>query len=557
MSLARYFQKLYQTYGEQPVQPGLPELAAQLCVSERHARQLLGRMQGEGWLTWQAGRGRGVRSTLQLHGKALQQLEQELQQLLQQGALSQVLQRLPAAERQQWLDSLPRLLAQHDAGSRLRIPLPRALKSLDPLTVAFWLEANLVRQLFDRLLEVDPQRGLVGSLAHHWEAQQQGQCWRFWLRPRLQFHDGSVLDSTAVMETLLRLRDEPGPAQWQYRHLRRVVCHDALGFSCELERPDWLWPHCLANGPASIVPRRRRRHFGELPVGSGPWRLLQRHPGRLLLQAMPYHHRGAPLLEQIELWILDLPDYPAPYDLVWQQEEGQPVHSEGLHWPEGCHYLILGEPDDNQRQQLAALLSHPPLVADDEVWRRPAHHLLASWPPMEGTPAGRISRPPAQVLTLQHFGVPQASVLLPRIRQRLSMAGITLTVLQRNAALLQEGTGFPRADLTLQGEILSEDTIFSLYEWLGGNIIEHLPPLRQQALWRALARIQAMPGQAEQLAGFQQEASHLIQEGWLLPLSHEANCLHPAPWLAGAKPGNNGWVDFSKLWVRGDSTQPS
>src|SRR5574343_1990831 len=65
MRLHEQYRLLQQHYGEQPVSPDVAELAALLACSPRNVRLQLAKMQQQGWLAWQPGRGRGHRSVLQ------------------------------------------------------------------------------------------------------------------------------------------------------------------------------------------------------------------------------------------------------------------------------------------------------------------------------------------------------------------------------------------------------------------------------------------------------------------------------------------------------------
>ncbi|WP_174875461.1 SgrR family transcriptional regulator, partial [Vogesella oryzae] len=235
MRLEQQYRLLYRQFGDDDAHPGLPALAALLNCSERNVRLQLGKMQAQGWIAWQPGRGRGRRSTL----RCLQSPEalalHSVGRLLAQGELEQAFARLPAAQRGQLMAQLPRYLGAGNNRRQLRIPIHRQLITLDPLTVSSRLEAHLVRQLFDRLCDFDVHsQTLQPALAHAWEPQEQARRWRFWLRPGISFHDGTPLDAAAIAASIRRLDSPASMWRRQYRGLRAIRVHDALSLSFEL-----------------------------------------------------------------------------------------------------------------------------------------------------------------------------------------------------------------------------------------------------------------------------------------------------------------------------------
>jgi SgrR family transcriptional regulator len=229
MKLFEQYQRMYDHYLGQPVQPGMAQLAALLGSGERNVRLQLGKMQARGWLNWQVARGRGHHSTLSFL-KAPQTLRlARLQQLIEQGEMEHAFASLADNQRQALMARLPALLGARPMSRELRVALYRAPASLDPAHVSSRLESHLVRQVFDRLCGYDSQQQrLVPALAHYWEADDTARRWRFWLRPDVRFHDGSPLQAEAVAASVIRLRDEANPFQRQYRHLSAIEVHGPL-----------------------------------------------------------------------------------------------------------------------------------------------------------------------------------------------------------------------------------------------------------------------------------------------------------------------------------------
>jgi len=90
--LQQQFIRLWQSCHGEDTETTLQALSEVLSCSRRHMRSLLGTMQEQGWLTWDAEAGRGKRSTLKFlyTGLALQQ--QRAEELLEQDRIDQLVQ---------------------------------------------------------------------------------------------------------------------------------------------------------------------------------------------------------------------------------------------------------------------------------------------------------------------------------------------------------------------------------------------------------------------------------------------------------------------------------
>ncbi|POZ62749.1 ABC transporter substrate-binding protein [Chromobacterium alticapitis] len=552
MRLHQQYQLLYHAYGAAPAQPGLPQLAELWRCSERNARLQLARMRELGWLEWQAGRGRGHRSTLTLKQTPDGLDWQRLQDMLARGQLEQAFSRLEPARQQQLLASLPAHLGAGDSGRSLRIPIPHAPLTLDPQRVNARLEAHLVRQIFDRLCRHDKLgQSLRPALAHHWDSDAEGKNWRFWLRPGLRFHDGSALDAATAAASLLRLKRPDNPYHALYAHLQSVDVHDDLSFSCRLEAADFLWPQRLATANASIVPQRRGPDFDHMPIGSGPFQVELRSPQRLRLAAFERHYRERALLDAIELWIIPTPE---EQDYHLRLEYGTQNGATMLQ--SACTYLLIppgsaGIPDSQRLPLMSYLASPHPISAN--AARELALGLQPGWRHPRPTTA-QPPRLPVRELTLFHYDLPCFPPLAAALAQRLARLGVSL-----NAHCLSRREFFDsaawreRADLILCSEILHDDRDYGMFEWLNGCGTLRLG-LTPAAAGRLADEMRGLQGEADfaaRQAGYRRAGDWLVEEGWLLPLSHEQVGHRASPQLAGLQLGGNGWTDFAGLWLRG------
>ncbi|WP_174875344.1 ABC transporter substrate-binding protein [Vogesella oryzae] len=317
---------------------------------------------------------------------------------------------------------------------------------------------------------------------------------------------------------------------------------------------DWLWPQRLISANASIVPPRRAANFAQQPVGSGPFRVLRHSPQRLTLQANPHYYRERPLLDEIDLWVIDTPSAQQGFDV--RLEGGDSART----LQSACTYLL----PNPQRPQLASadtrrwllrLLSHPSVITADDPLRRPAYGLLPDWqqPPVA---AGSSPLPAGSRLRLVTYELPAFQPLARALAARLAAHGITLEIHTLSYPRYENHRSWwPDTDLVLASEVLHDDRDYSCHEWFGSN------PVLQQALTgensarmdAALLAIQRQPQREARMAAYQQIADWLVAEGWLLPLSYELQGVLASPAVAGLKLGLNGWMDFSSLWLRDEN----
>ncbi len=559
MRLLDQYRRLHVLLGDSAsLQPGLPALAEALTCSERNVRLLLARMQAQGWLQWTPGRGRGHRSSLRFLHTPDQLAWEEVSHLLEAGELERAFKHLAPEQRRQVSARLPGFLGVPEGqGKRLRIPLYRPLETLDPLRVSSRLEAHLVREIFARLTHFNrATQRLAPALAHHWEPDAAGRAWRFWLRPNLRFHDGSPLTAEDVRHTLLRLRDEADLFRPVFRHLAEVEIHDPTSFTCRLETVDYLWPYRLAVANASIMPRRRTPDFERMPIGSGAFRVVRHNEFRLTLQAFDHPYGERALLDEIDLWVVPAVEGAADFDIAFgmplqEQADRQDVRRV----QSGCTYLICnpvraGFGEAARRLALADWLAPSTLFAPSPA-RIPAAGLLPEWlHRLAG--GGHPPMPDGTRLSLVTYDFPQLVPLAEAIRLRLQQAGIVLTLHILPYPVFEAGGWQDTADLILTSEVLHDDKDFSCYEWFAtDNAFRRWLPAQESTWLEArLAAIQAEPASARRMDAYADLGRTLVEQGWLIPLSHETERVHATSRVAGLELGQNGWMSFAELWIK-------
>jgi peptide/nickel transport system substrate-binding protein len=169
---------------------------------------------------------------------------------------------------------------------------------LDPATLTDNESVETCEQIFEHLVRYAPGSTEVEpALATRWAVSEDGREWTFELRPGVSFHDGTPLDAEAVVFSFERQRDPRHPfhrddfTYWQssFPYLERIEAIGPLTVRITIERPYAPFLTSLAIFPVSIVSptavKRWGREFTRHPVGTGPYRFQEWHPGdRIVLE---------------------------------------------------------------------------------------------------------------------------------------------------------------------------------------------------------------------------------------------------------------------------------
>lgn len=170
-------------------------------------------------------------------------------------------------------------------GGTLSIPLAQEPTTLDLMQEPNALVQQVVAQMYDPLLRLDPEllpeeRELVPWLATDWEQNDDATEIELTLREGVTFHDGEPFTAEDVKATLERARDVPeGTTSYQASVLEGVTVEVTGDHSVVLrsEAPNPMLLPSLATPAFVIVPAHvvvdDPEGLEEEPVGTGPFRL--------------------------------------------------------------------------------------------------------------------------------------------------------------------------------------------------------------------------------------------------------------------------------------------
>jgi peptide/nickel transport system substrate-binding protein len=180
-------------------------------------------------------------------------------------------------------------------------------KTLDPYRSSENLDIWVANNLHAMLVRSNPEaNAIVPDLAESWTVSEDGRTYVFTLREAL-FSDGSPVQPSDVVFSLLRVRDDPASA-WasNYSNIADVVASGEREVTVTLHEPSTPFLATLAIVIAAIVPEAvagpAGEAFGSAPVGAGAFRLAEWRRGEVLvLERNPYYwEQGLPLLDGVE-----------------------------------------------------------------------------------------------------------------------------------------------------------------------------------------------------------------------------------------------------------------
>jgi peptide/nickel transport system substrate-binding protein len=210
-------------------------------------------------------------------------------------------------------------------GGTLAIGIESEVDVLDPQRAGGWVSWRVNRQMFEPLVDEDLTKpsaqaavpALRPGLATSWDVSPDGTVYTFHIRPNVTFHDGTPLDAAAVEFNIRRMWDKnfqyydakaAGQTTFVWHWLAAIATPDPMTVQLTMKQPFEPFPRLLAQGgngstgimsPASIK-QYGNDNVGEHPVGTGPFRFVDRVRGQRITLARNDHYWGTkPYLDKV------------------------------------------------------------------------------------------------------------------------------------------------------------------------------------------------------------------------------------------------------------------
>ncbi len=176
-------------------------------------------------------------------------------------------------------------------GGTLRVAIQSSPMTLDATASStpadYWDMVRLLSLVGDNLVGVDIEGRPQPALALAWQEDSAARHWQFTLRHGVKFHDGTPASASAMALILGALHPD-----WNVR----AAAPDSLTIDTEASASSLLAELAL---PRNLI---LAHNSAGLPVGTGPFRIADFQPGKLLkLAAAEDCWSGRPFLDAIEV----------------------------------------------------------------------------------------------------------------------------------------------------------------------------------------------------------------------------------------------------------------
>ncbi|MED5018581.1 ABC transporter substrate-binding protein [Paenibacillus chibensis] len=591
MDIVHYYLKLSSHFASEKLNSPIPVTMQELTgiweCTRRNAQLLVRKLREQAYIDWDSGRGRGNLSTLVLKKDREGIRMGRAQELALKGQVVQAFAVLEPSElHAQFTDWLAgQFGAQHSADQKdvLRFPFYRPVLDLDPLHVIRRTEAHLVRQLFNTLVEYHAElESVKPSLAHYWEHNPSWTEWTFYLRKGVWFHHGSRMTAADAVFTFQRILDIE-PPDWVTSNFLRLEERGEHVFSITLKEPNALLPHILALERFSIVPKHVRqvsgdRDFRSMPVGTGPFRMVENNEVNMILEAHERYHEGRPLIDRVEIWVW--PDYQehliSGSSIV---RESKLQYVDESHSAD--HAKMITQLEDGSSMLSLNTFKTGPL---QDIRIRQAIHMAINRIDMIRTLGGRRQQPASgfhpgnyddqygsavdldtaaelvqasgyggETLLLETYEMKSNREDAEWIRACCGAIGLNVEIRIRPIRELTDSESISQADMIFAGEVLGEEPtveLIGMYLSHHGYIRNHLDLKSRFWMDRLVKAALAEPNLQARRTVLERIEEKLRQEYKVLFMYHSRQTVGFDPALNGMTMNAWGKIDYKNVWIK-------
>ncbi|MDE5413391.1 ABC transporter substrate-binding protein [Alkalihalobacterium chitinilyticum] len=577
----------------QAIQITIEELAEILHCTPRYVKRLIKEMKSNGWLEWEVSYGRGKRPTLTFL-KSKDAVTFEVSKLhIETGAYKEGLQLLHTLNSfyqqklNEWIQEQFGYIEHRNSEEQLdilRYPFYHAIHHLDPAHLKSIHENHLADHIFDTLLTFNPRSSAVEPhLAHHWEVDDTGKVWTFYLRKGVLFQHGRELTADDVKATFERLIETPFHNKWMIRHIKEIRLIKKYVVQFILDRPEYLFPNALCNKQLSIIPmevyNENPEQFTKLPIGSGPFKLTKHDDSMLRLDAHSSYFQGRPHLDRVEIITLlqmnEQEHHPFFHYFNQVTDKDQPMAWKEIEHPEeGATYLSFNlfksgvhqnkkireaiRCSINRDQMCRDLLGERYFPADSQLIHITENTYNNPYDPAKAKRLLKEAGYNGEKITLYATQLRKNAHLKKEalwLKDHLENSGLVVEVHVVPIDELIRKETLAEADIILAGMALGMDIQYSLLRFfqLPGSFIKALlGPELSMTFQKELVHIQHEPNSLTRYQLLIDLEQLLKDEITYIPLFHRSHHVqvNQASPLSGVTLESYGKVSYKKLWFK-------
>jgi SgrR family transcriptional regulator len=273
------------------------QIADIIELSTKQTRRKLNQWQEEGWLTFQPGKGRGNSSRLHWIKDVENAYEKQFLEKIETYSIEEISKLLLL----NWsLETKQRLMTKFQSKfgfhqedlDRLIIPRYYRFLTFHPLKAADVHSANLVANVYNRVVALNEDNKLTSELAHSWELTSTRLT--LYLRKDVHFHDGSILKAEDVVQSFRRMKQAQEYAEL-WSPVTDIFSPSPLVVEIDFSEGCTYILQLLSMIPASIY-----KEVHEQIIGTGSFYIAEDSEERTILCAFKQYFRERPLLDKVE-----------------------------------------------------------------------------------------------------------------------------------------------------------------------------------------------------------------------------------------------------------------
>ena len=182
---------------------------------------------------------------------------------------------------------------------------------LDPQKTSAYFSFEVLENVFDTLVEPDPNLEMRPALAESWDVSPDQLAWTFHLRHGVRFHDGSPFAADDVVYSYRRIIDQKLANADKLSAATGVTAPEPSTVRITLKQPT---PNLLTNlggFKGLAIVERKNVESGQIathPVGTGPFAFQSQKSGdSITLKANPGYWGGAPRVSGVTFRFISEP----------------------------------------------------------------------------------------------------------------------------------------------------------------------------------------------------------------------------------------------------------